>query len=185
MNNPLRILTTLDQHLSGPEELTLFGRAALVLGYPGSPPEFSSTRDVDAILPLQWLESTGQHDDFWEAQQRTNEALAGEGLYVTRLFRESDLILTPAWFTRRVRIPLELRWLTLYRPHTLDLILTKMARADENDLADLRFLLRQERFTAAELQAAFARARVPEVPEIRRLFEQAQPRVLALLEARP
>ena len=70
-------------------------------------------------------------------------------------------------------------------PHTLDLILTKMARADENDLADLRFLLRQERFTAAEMQAAFARARVPEVSEIRRLFEQVQPRVLALLEARP
>jgi hypothetical protein len=104
---------------------------------------------------------------------------------VTHLFRESDLILTPEWFTRRVRIPLKLRWLTLYRPHTLDLILTKMARADENDLTDLRFLLRQEHFTAAESQAAFARARVPEVPEIRRLFEQAQPRVLALLEAHP
>jgi hypothetical protein len=46
---------------------------------PAAPSEFSSTRDVDAILPLQWLESAGQHDDFEEAQQRTNEALAGEG----------------------------------------------------------------------------------------------------------
>lgn len=28
MNNPLRILQTLDRHLTAPAELTLFGRAA-------------------------------------------------------------------------------------------------------------------------------------------------------------
>ena len=34
MSNPLRILSELEEHLSVPVELTLFGRAALALGYP-------------------------------------------------------------------------------------------------------------------------------------------------------
>ena len=37
MNNPLHILQTLDRHLTAPADLTLFGRAALSLGYPDSP----------------------------------------------------------------------------------------------------------------------------------------------------
>jgi hypothetical protein len=32
MNTPLRILQALDRHLTGPAEITLFGRAALALG---------------------------------------------------------------------------------------------------------------------------------------------------------
>jgi hypothetical protein len=36
MSNPLRILRTLDQKLTLPVELTLFGRAALALGHPRS-----------------------------------------------------------------------------------------------------------------------------------------------------
>jgi hypothetical protein len=56
MNNPQRILETLDRHLTAPAELILFGRAALALGYPGGPATFAATRDVDAILPLSWLD---------------------------------------------------------------------------------------------------------------------------------
>jgi hypothetical protein len=37
--------------LSGPAEMTLFGRAALARGFPGAPPGFHNTRDVDAIRP--------------------------------------------------------------------------------------------------------------------------------------
>lgn len=37
MNNPLRILQTLDRHLTAPAEITLFGRAALALGYTKHP----------------------------------------------------------------------------------------------------------------------------------------------------
>ncbi|HRT56773.1 MAG TPA: hypothetical protein P5038_09110 [Candidatus Paceibacterota bacterium] len=55
-----------------------------------------------------------------------------------------------------------------------------MARGDENDLADIRFLLQCEPLTAAQLDAAFKRARVPDVPEIQQLFRAAQPKVLAL-----
>jgi hypothetical protein len=85
---------------------------------------------------------------------------------------------------RRVRIALQLERLNVFRPSTLDLILTKMARGDENDLADIRFLLHQEPLTSAQLRAAFARARVPDVPEIRELFRAAQPKVLALTSAK-
>jgi hypothetical protein len=75
-----------------------------------------------------------------------------------------------------------LRRVTVFRPATLDLILTKMARGDANDLADIAFLLTRESPTADQLRAAFARARVPDVPEIQALFRAAQPKVLALVK---
>jgi hypothetical protein len=183
MNNPLRILQTLDRHLTAPAELTLFGRAALALGYAGSPAAFATTEDVDAILPLPWLAAADENIDFWQAQQRTNAELEPDGLYLTHLFRELEVILTPDWIARRVPIPLESQRLKLFRPATLDLILTKMARGDENDLADIRFLLQREPLTAPQLAAAFKRARVPDVPEIHELFRAAQPKVLALAGA--
>ena len=184
MNNPLRILQTLDRHLAAPAELTLFGRAALALGYAASPPAFAATHDVDAILPLAWLAAGDENLDFWEAQQRTNSELEPEGLYITHLFRELEVILRPDWFTRRVRIPLELRRLAVFRPATPDLVLTKMARGDENDLADIEFLLTREPLTADQLRAAFTFARVPDIPETQSRFRSAQPKVLALAKSR-
>ena len=182
MNNPLHILQTLDRHLTAPAEITLFGRAALALGYPASPAAFATTHDVDAILPLAWLEAADENTDFWQAQQRTNAELEPSGLYMTHLFRELEVILTPDWLTRRVRLPLSLSKLRVFRPVTLDLILTKMARGDENDLEDIRFLLAQENISAEQLRAAFNFARVPDVPEIRELFVKSQQRVLAIAE---
>jgi len=184
MNNPLRILQTLDRHLAAPAEITLFGRAALALGYAGCPGAFAATNDVDAILPLVWLAAEDENLDFWEAQQRTNAELEPEGLYLTHMFREIEVILTPDWLSRRVRIPLELRHLAVFRPATLDLILTKMARGDDNDLADIGFLLAREPLTADQLRAAFTHARVPDIPETQALFRTAQPEVLALAKAR-
>ncbi|MHB1308408.1 MAG: hypothetical protein ACYDC1_06490 [Limisphaerales bacterium] len=63
---------------------------------------------------------------------------------------------------------------------TLDLIFTKMARGDENDLADIGFLLTCEPLTTDQLRAAFAQARVPDIPETQAHFQAAQPKVLAL-----
>ena len=183
MNNPLHILQTLDRHLTQPAEITIFGRAALALGFPNSPATFATTQDVDAILPLSWLEAEDQNQDFWQAQQKTNAELEPSGLYITHLFRELEIILTPDWLTRRVRVPLELPKLTVFRPATLDLILTKMARGDENDLTDIRFLLQQESLSAEQLRTAFAQTRVPDVPEIRELFRAAQSKVLLLSQA--
>jgi hypothetical protein len=73
-----------------------------------------------------------------------------------------------------------LRQLAVYRPATIDLILTKMARADDDDLQDIQFLLRQETLTRDLLETAFGRARVPSVAEIQELFNRARPKVLAL-----
>jgi hypothetical protein len=183
MNNPLRILRTLERHLTRPAELTIFGRSALALGFHRSPPVFATTQDVDAILPLAWLAAEDDNLDFWEAQQKTNAELKPEGLYITHLFRELEIILRPDWVASRVPVPFESSRLILFRPSTLDLILTKMARGDENDLNDIRFLLQQEKITPVHLRSAYESARVPDVPEIRALFEAAQPKVLRIAQS--
>jgi hypothetical protein len=180
MSNPLRILRTLDQNLTLPVELTLFGRSALALGYPHAPGHFHTTQDVDGILPLAWFQPPDAHQDFWQAIERTNVELEPDGLYLTHLFRETDVILQPDWFNNRVRLDLKLRNLTAFRPATTDLILTKMARADEEDMQDIRFLLQQEILSRGQLETAFGRGRVPDVKEIRELFNRARPKVLAL-----
>ena len=180
MSNPLRILRKLDEHLASPAEITLFGRAALALGYPHAPKHFHNTQDVDGILPTAWLQPPDAHEDFWQAVERTNVELEPDKLYLTHLFREVDVILQPDWIDRRVRLELGLEKLIVFRPASLDLILTKMARGDDDDLQDIRFLLKQEPLTVDQLESAFSRARVPEVPEIQELFNRARPKVLAL-----
>jgi hypothetical protein len=180
MSNPLRILRTLDHNLTLPAEITLFGRSALALGYFQSPDYFHNTQDVDGILPLAWLQPPDAHQDFWRAVERTNVELEPDGLYLTHLFRETDVILQPDWFNHRLRLDVGLQKLAVYRPATIDLILTKMARADDDDLQDIQFLLRKETLTHDQLVTAFGCARVPDVDEIRELFNRARPKVLAL-----
>ena len=182
MSNPLRILRKLDQNLTLPAEITLFGRSALALGYLQSPGHFHNTQDVDGILPLAWLQPPDAHQDFWQAVERTNVELEPDGLYLTHLFRETDVILQPDWFNHRLRLDVGLQKLAVFRPATIDLILTKMARADDDDLQDIQFLLRQETLTRDQLETAFGRARVPDVEEIRELFNRARPKVLALAD---
>ncbi len=60
MNNPARILQTLERHLKGPTELTIFGRAALALGFEQPPELVSHSLDVDAIIPASQIEVTIQ-----------------------------------------------------------------------------------------------------------------------------
>jgi len=59
-----------------PSELTLFGRAALALGYSSSHTYFHSTQDVDGILPLAWLELPDRHEDFSRCQLESAFAAA-------------------------------------------------------------------------------------------------------------
>lgn len=185
MSNPQRILQTLDRHLHGPAEITLFGRSALALGYPAAPASFSTTHDVDGILPLAWLEEdeNGTHQDFWDAIEATNKKLEPDGLYITHLFREVDVILRPEWIDHRVKIPSSLTNLAVYRLATIDLILTKMARGDRDDLSDIAFLLKQESISNSDLEAAFDKARVPDIEEIQYLFATAKIAVRALVKS--
>ncbi len=51
MSHAETILRTLDRHFSRETSLILYGRAALVLGFPDPPPEVAASLDVDIILP--------------------------------------------------------------------------------------------------------------------------------------
>ena len=184
MNNPLLILQTLDRHLDHSVELTLYGRAALALGFPSHEPRHETTQDVDAIIPLAQLDQLRADEQFWRARDATNVELAGRGLYMTHLFAEADVFLLPDWLNRRLPISGSLTHLKLFRPGTLDLILTKMMRgADPEDLSDIEFLLRLEPVTEADLRAAFGRLRLPDIRELHDAFRAAQPKVLALVRS--
>ncbi len=182
MNNPLLILQTLDRHLDHPVELTLYGRAALALGFPSHEPRHDTTQDVDAIIPLAQLEELRADAQFWDARDAANAELAKRGLYLSHLFTEADVFLRPDWLSRRVPVASSFTRLKLFRPATLDLILTKMMRgADPEDLRDIAFLLKNEPVSTAELRAAFDRVRTPDIQELRDAFRAAQPRVFALV----
>jgi hypothetical protein len=171
MNQPLHILRTLDRHLVRPTRMILYGRAALALGFPDSPPDFQSTLDVDAILPDVEMRSIEEDHSFWDALELTNAELEPAGLYITHLFPDSQVILRPNWLELVVPIPLpDLRFLHLYRPSTEDLILTKMMRVDPQDRDDIRFLLGQTNLTLGKLDEFLSHARIPPIPEIEEAF---------------
>jgi hypothetical protein len=182
VDNPTLILTTVDRHLDHEVKMILYGRAALTLGYTNTPQEAALSMDVDAILPLAELAGWESDTSFWTAQERANAELEPQGLYFTHLFAEDQVVLRPDWLDHLVSLlrP-KLRWLRLFRPATLDLVLTKMMRgADEQDLSDAQFLIRHDQITRSELEGAIMNARLPDVPEIREAFERARPRVLAM-----
>ncbi|MBE7157837.1 MAG: hypothetical protein INR62_05295 [Rhodospirillales bacterium] len=185
VNNPLRILRAVDARLTEPFEFFLFGRAALVLGFADPPAEAAATQDVDGIIPRELLAGLQANDRWWTALEAANEELATEGLYLTHLFDEEQIILRANWHAEAVAVPApDLRFLKLRRPATIDLILTKMMRGlDPDDMADVRFYLEREpRIGVAELQTAFASAVGPDVPEIWQLFAAAKPAVLSMAQ---
>lgn len=183
MNNPLRILQAVDARLDGAVEFFLFGRAALVLGFADPPAEAAATQDVDGIVPRDLLAGLQANERWWAALQAANDELEAEGLYLTHLFDEEQIILRSNWRAQVVEVACEgLHFLKLRRPATLDLILTKMMRGpDPEDMQDVRFYLgREPAIGTAELQAAFAAATGPDIPEIWQLFAAAQPVVLTM-----
>lgn len=182
MNNPLTILTALEAHLERPTRVILYGRAALVLGFSEADPALAATMDVDAILPTVEMAAIEADAQFWRALERANRELEPRGLYMTHLFPDDQVILTPDWLGRIVQLA---SWkgpkLRAYRPSTIDLILTKMMREDPQDLTDIAFLLRREPIEAEVLRGAWARARVPGIAEIQAAFAANQARVSELL----
>jgi len=79
MNNPQRILRTLDAHLVKPTRIVLFGRAALALGYDPPEEKFGVTLDVDAILPSVDMAAIERDQQFWDAIEATNRELEPSG----------------------------------------------------------------------------------------------------------
>jgi hypothetical protein len=184
-NNPAEILLTLDGELDHEVSLVLYGRAALCLGFHQSPPAFQATQDVDAIISMAQLSVLTNDLQFWEAIDRTNHILSPKGLYITHLFAEDQVFLRPEWenFITPIHIP-GLRHLKLFRPHALDLVLTKMMRGnDALDLDDIRFLANSENITMTEVEHAFSTVRIPEdIPEFTEAFQRALPTVREIIE---
>ncbi len=186
MDNPSLILKTLDEHLSQAARLVLYGRAALQLGFTDPPPETAESKDVDAIIPLADVERLSADEHFWDAQAATNTELRPKGLYITHLFRADQVFLRRDWEQHLVPVQRPpTRWLRLFRPATLDLILTKMMRGDDpQDMADVAFLIRHDQVTPPQLENALGEAVIPDVAELRDAFEQAKPRVRELARRR-
>lgn len=186
INRPLKILSTLDQLLSKPLELIIIGRSALALGYKKPQAQFFSTMDVDAIISDSYVSEIESNFDFWEASEKLNIALENEGLYFTHIFEEKQIIIRPNWYNQKQRLLIEhFEKIQLYRPHTIDLILSKMMRNDPEDFDDIRFLLDQlEGNDLKELPNQIQSARLPDLEEIQELFNLSKDRLLKLLKSR-
>jgi hypothetical protein len=184
VTNVERILSVLDDRLDHPVRLVLYGRAAISLGFGSPPPAALLTKDVDAIVPLSWLAAFQADEGFWDAQELTNRQLEPLGLYITHLFRADQVFLRRDWEQHLVPVTRPpTRWLQLFRPATLDLILTKMMRGDDpQDMADVDFLIRHDRVTPAQLEDTFATAVLPDLAELREAYALAQPRVRELVQ---
>lgn len=182
MDNASLIIQMLDSHLSQPARLVLYGRAALQLGFSDPPHETAESKDVDAIIPLGDLDELSANENFWNAQTATNSELRAKGLYITHLFRADQVFLRRDWEKHLVPVTRPTtRWLRLFRPATLDLILTKMMRGDDpQDMADVAFLIRHDQVTPAQIESALADAVIPDLIELREAFERAKPRVREL-----
>ena len=182
MVNAERILLTLDRHLDHEVRLILYGRAAIALGFPSPPDETLQSMDVDTIIPGSQERLVDEDMQFWDARDATNAELKKDGLYITHLFMDYQVFLRRQWEKEIVAITRPpMRWLRLFRPATLDFILTKMMRGnDEQDMADIAFMIRRDGITVGQIESAFADAVIPEMQELRDAFERAKPAVLAL-----
>lgn len=185
MDNPSLILQTLDKHLDHEVRLVIYGRAALWLGFEGSPPEAARTQDVDAIISVIQEVELETDTRFWDAIEAANAELAARGLYITHLFSEREIFLRHDWLKHIHPVPRpNLRQLKLFRPATIDLVLTKMMRgSDPQDMADAEFMIRHDRIKEAQLLEAFGQMKPIELVELRDTFARAKPLVLQFARA--
>lgn len=182
MSNALTILLALDEKLTSTIELTLYGRAALQLGYDPPLEEHAQSRDVDAVFWLGQAEALKEGTNFWESIEAVNRELGERGLYISHFFTEDQVILQPDWKVNRIPLIGPWRRLDLFRLGDLDLLLTKLMRDDPLDRKDALFIIERASLALDEIEAAMNRARVPQIPEIQEQFEIAGRKVLALVQ---
>lgn len=154
------ILRTLDGFLTGPAQIRLLGGAALVLGY-GMP---RSTEDADLLEDDRELQALIDEAGFSEAVEATNRALESRGLYLTHIWGPEQQILTRGWREQcRTVQGLGLARLEVSVLGPLDLIASKLCRADDLDLEDIRYLITHEQLAPEEVRAAMNVAAVPAI----------------------
>ncbi len=117
MNNASRILSLLDKNLNTKVELTLYGRAALRLGFDNPRDEYALSKDIDAVFWIGQAESLLEKTNFWEAVEKVNEELADQELYISHFVTEDQVVLTKSWI--RNRDPIKGNWknLLMFRLH--------------------------------------------------------------------
>jgi hypothetical protein len=171
------ILKTLDKHLARPVELRLMGGAALTLVYGLD----RATEDADLLMDDQEATFLAEQCNFAEALEKTNAELEPIGLYISHLWGPEQQILTPNWrdACRPATTDVTLEHITLKSLGPIDMILSKMARADAGDLEDMRYLINHERLPKNAILDAIESAQVPEI--LRDAFEASRRRVQQLL----
>ena len=181
-DNPTLILQTLDARLDHVVELTLIGKSALWLGFDNPPTDYGVTQDVDAVVPEQQSNQMNEDLAFWDALTAANADLQAQGIYLTHIFEEWQIILRRDWFAHRIVIPRpQLKHLRLYRPATVDLILSKMMRGDDpQHMEEIRWMITHEEITRSDLEAAFAAAHIPDDAEIIESFEIAKAKIFTM-----
>ncbi len=186
MTNAEIIALTLDGLLDHEVKLIIYGRAALALGFDNVPEDVGRSLDLDVILPFSEIARIEADDQFWAAQQQLNELLKSKGLYLTHIFQEDQVFLRPDW-EKHISPVLRpaTRRLKLFRPDTIDLILTKMMRGDDaQDMEDIQFLLKSGGLTIEDMEPAFAVVKIPDVEELRETFQKALQHVRRILSDR-
>jgi len=178
VSNAEIILAELDRLLDSDVELTLYGRAALQLGFENPSPDFAVSKDVDAVFFLGQAEYLNEHTNFWRAVDILNRNLAEQDLYVSHFFVEDQVVLRPAWKDCRCRIPGEWSRLDLYRLGDEDLLLSKLMRDDPLDHSDALFIASRAQFTRQDVEVIIAEARIPAADEIAEQFAIASKRLL-------
>lgn len=165
------ILHALDRHLEGPGTIRLLGGAALILGYGLD----RATEDVDLLQDDAEVRALIETAEFGAALEATNRELEPRGLYLTHIWGPEQLILSSGW-RERCR-PLTLASLQKLRLEVLgpaDLLISKLARADDGDLRDMEYLL-STHTTVAEVESLLPSIVVPDV------FAESWPRAKAAL----
>lgn len=171
MSNSTKLLKRLDELLDAPIELTIYGRAALELGFPNPKPEYGRSMDVDIVLWLGQAEELAASGNFWLALEQLNREFSTDGLYISHLFDESQIILSPCWRERRNHIALNLKKIRLFRLSDMDLLLSKLMRYDPADLEDVRFIIDSAHLRPDDISHELNNARIPDIEEIKEQFE--------------
>jgi len=130
--HPERLLVALDEALDHDIALIIYERSAIWLGFENPPAAAATTQDVDAIIPDEQVKAFANDLRFWDARDAVNKRFKSEGLYITHLFPEREVFLRREWAKHVLPITcLKLKHLKLFRPATIDLILTEMMRGSD------------------------------------------------------
>ncbi|NCC62170.1 MAG: hypothetical protein EOM12_14800 [Verrucomicrobiae bacterium] len=179
--NALKILKEVDCRMDKRIDLTLYGRAAIQLGYRNPPKDTLLSLDVDAIFWNGQAEWLNEQTLFWDVIEQVNQCLASDGLYISHFFTEDQVILKSNWKENRLKLDLPFEMLEVYRLSDIDLLLSKLMRDDPQDLQDALFIIQASHLTERQIREAMKSARIPEVADIQEQYKLASQRLLSNL----